>query len=195
MMVPLTSTSTKSTSNRMPKPHISPMPTAAAAQMAWTAPEPMNLDTITKLQEELHAYIGQHRKDRFNRQDSRETRPCYNYGEQGHCAGNCQKNQPTAPGRERRESSSGTPRRDLNRDSKGLFGSRFRSRERPRSAIKASLKTWWRTCSRRAERHHQYQQTRKEFDTSECQSRRNRTSTCDSVHGLRAHLRTSRQLL
>ena len=70
MMVLPTSTSTMFPSSPMPKPHVNPMPTPAAAPKASTAPEPMNLDTIAKLREELHAYIGERRNDGFNRQDS-----------------------------------------------------------------------------------------------------------------------------
>ena len=46
----------------------------------------------TKLREELHAYIGECRNDLFNRQDGRETRGCYNCGEQGHLARDRSKN-------------------------------------------------------------------------------------------------------
>ena len=56
MMVPPTSTSTFP-SSPMPTPHVNPMPTPPAAPMASTVPEPMNLDAIAKLREELHAYI------------------------------------------------------------------------------------------------------------------------------------------
>ena len=59
MMVGPTSTSTMFPSNRMLTPHVNPMPTPAAAPMALTVPEPMNLDNIAKLREELHAYIGE----------------------------------------------------------------------------------------------------------------------------------------
>ena len=83
MMVPPTSTSTMFPSNPMPTPHVNPMPAPAAAPMASTVPEPMNLDTIAKLRGELHAYIGECRNDRFNSQDGRETRRCYNCGEPG----------------------------------------------------------------------------------------------------------------
>ena len=69
MMVPPTSTSTMFPSNPMPTPHVNPMPTPAAAPMASTVPEPMNLHTIAKLQEELHAYIGERRNEWFGRQD------------------------------------------------------------------------------------------------------------------------------
>ena len=119
MMVPPTSTSTMFPSSPVPTLHINPVPTPAAAPMASTAPEPMNLNTIAKLGEELRAYIGERRNDLFNRQDSRETRRCYNSGEQGHLARDCQKNRPPSRGGERRESRSSTPRRDLSRDSKG----------------------------------------------------------------------------
>ena len=54
MMVPPTSTPTFP-SNPMPTPHVNPMPTAAAAPTALTVPEPMHLDAIAKLREELHA--------------------------------------------------------------------------------------------------------------------------------------------
>ena len=64
MMVPPTLTPTFP-SNPMPTPHFNPMPTPAAAPMASTVPEPMNLDAIAKLREELHAYIGEHRNERF----------------------------------------------------------------------------------------------------------------------------------
>ena len=59
MMVPPTSTSTTFPSNPMPTPNVHPMLTPAAAPMALTVPDPMNLDTIAKLREELHAYIGE----------------------------------------------------------------------------------------------------------------------------------------
>ena len=90
MMVPPTSTPTYP-SNPMPTPHVNPMPTPAAAPVASTVPEPMNLDAIAKLREELHAYIGERRNERFGRkdggrQDGRESRRCYNCGEQGHLA-------------------------------------------------------------------------------------------------------------
>ena len=134
MMVPPTSTSTTFLSNPMPTPHVNPMPTPAAAPMASTLPEPMNLDTIAKLREELHAYIGERQNERFGRQDGRETRRCYNCGEQGHLARDCLKNRPPSRGRERRESRSGTPPRDLRRDSKGRFRSRSKSKERPTTA-------------------------------------------------------------
>ena len=107
---------------------------SSCGSMALTVPEPMNLDTIAKLREELHAYIGERRNDRFSRQVGRETRRCYNCGEQGHLPRNCLNYQPPCGGRERRESRSGTPRRDLSRDSKGRFGSRFKSRDRSRTA-------------------------------------------------------------
>ena len=116
MMVPPTSTPTFP-SNPMPTPHVNPMPTPAAAPTASTVPEPMNLDAIAKLREELHAYIGERRNERFGRQDGgrqdgRESRSCYNCGEQGHLARDCPKNRPPSRGRERRESRSNTPRRD-----------------------------------------------------------------------------------
>ena len=69
MMVPPTSTSTTFPSNAMPTPHVNPMPTPDAAPMASTVPEPMNLNTIAKLREELHAYLGERRNERFRRQD------------------------------------------------------------------------------------------------------------------------------
>ena len=80
MMIPPTSTPTFP-SNPMPTPHVNPMLTPAAAPMASTVPEPMNLDAIAKLREELHAYIGEHRNERFGRQDGgrqdgRESRRC-----------------------------------------------------------------------------------------------------------------------
>ena len=68
MMVPPTSTSTFPC-NPMPTPHVNPMPTEAAAPTASTVPEPMNLDAIAKHREELHAYIGERRNERFGRQD------------------------------------------------------------------------------------------------------------------------------
>ena len=121
MMVPATSTSTMFPSNHMPPPHVNPMPSPPAAPMASTVPEPMNLFTIAKLREELHAHIGERRNERFGRQDCQETRRCYNCGEHGHLARDCLRNRPPSRGRERRESRSGTPRRDLSRDSKGRF--------------------------------------------------------------------------
>ena len=48
--------------------HVNPMLTPAAAPMASTVPEPMNLNTITMLREELHAHIGERRNYRFSRQ-------------------------------------------------------------------------------------------------------------------------------
>ena len=66
MMVPPTSTPTFP-SNPMPTPHVNPMPPPAAAPMASTVPEPMNLDAIAKLREEVHAYIGERRNERFGR--------------------------------------------------------------------------------------------------------------------------------
>ena len=54
MMVPPTSTP-MFPSNPIPTPHVNPMPTPAAAPTASTVPEPMNLDAIAKLREELHA--------------------------------------------------------------------------------------------------------------------------------------------
>ena len=68
MMVPPTSTSTFP-SYPMQTPHVNPMPTPAAAPRASTVPEPMNLDAIAKLREELYAYIGERRNERFGRQD------------------------------------------------------------------------------------------------------------------------------
>ena len=98
MMVPPTSTPTFP-SNPMPTPHVNPMPTPAAAPMASTVPEPMNLDAIAKLRKELHAYIGERRNERFRRQDGghqdgRESRRCYNCGEQGYLARDCPKHRP-----------------------------------------------------------------------------------------------------
>ena len=90
MMVPPTSTS-MFPSNPMPTPHVNPMPTPAAAPTASTVAEPMNLDAFAKLREELHAYIGERRNERFGRQDGRESRHCYNCGEQGHLTRDCPK--------------------------------------------------------------------------------------------------------
>ena len=120
MMVPPTSTSTFP-SNPMPTRHVKPMPAPAAVPMASTVPEPMNLDAIAKLREELHAYIGESRNEPFGRQDGRESRRCYNCNEQGHLARDCPKNPSPSRGRERRESRSITPRRDQSPDSKGRF--------------------------------------------------------------------------
>ena len=134
MMVPPTSTSTFP-SNPMPTPHVTPMPTPAAAPTASTVAEPMNLDAIAKLREQLHAYIGERfRRQHSGRQDGRESRRCYNCGEQGHLARDCPKGRPPSRGRERRESRSNTPKRDQSRDSKGRFRSRSKSRERPTTA-------------------------------------------------------------
>ena len=134
MMVPPTSTSTFP-SNPMPTPHVTPMPTPAAAPTASTVAEPMNLDAIAKLREELHAYIGERfGRQHGGRQDGRESRRCYNCGEQGHLARDCPKGRPPSRGRERRESRSNTPKRDQSRDSKGRFRSRSKSRERPTTA-------------------------------------------------------------
>ena len=95
MMVPPTSASTFP-SNPMSTPHVNHMPTPAAAPTASTVAEPMNLDAIAKLREELHAYIGERRNERFGRQDGgrqdgRESRRCYNCGEQGPLARDCPK--------------------------------------------------------------------------------------------------------
>ena len=68
MMVPPTSSLTFP-SNPMPTPHVNPMRTPAAAPTASTMTDPMNLDAIAKLGEELHAYIGERRNERFGRQD------------------------------------------------------------------------------------------------------------------------------
>ena len=134
MMVPPTSTSTFP-SNPMPTPHVTSMPTPAAAPTASTVAEPMNLDAIAKLREELHAYIGERfGRQHGGRQDGRESRRCYNCGEQGHLARDCPKGRPPSRGRERRESRSNTPKRDQSRDSKGRFRSRSKSRERPTTA-------------------------------------------------------------
>ena len=134
MMVPPTSTSTFP-SNPMPTPHVTPMPTPAAAPTASTVAEPMNLDAIAKLREELHAYIGERfGRQHGGRQDGRESRRCYNCGEQGHLARDCPKGRPPSRGRERRESRSNTPKRDQSRDSKGRFRSRSKSREKPTTA-------------------------------------------------------------
>ena len=92
-MVPTTLTSTFP-SNPMPTPHVNPVPTPAAAPTASTVPEPMNLDAIAKLREKLHAYIGEPRNERFGHQDGRESRHCYNCGEQGHLARDCPKGRP-----------------------------------------------------------------------------------------------------
>ena len=134
MMVPPTSTSTFP-SNPMPTPHVTPMPTPAAAPTASTVAEPMNLDAIAKLREELHAYIGERfGRQHGGRQDGRESRRCYNCAEQGHLARDCPKGRPPSRGRERRESRSNTPKRDQSRDSTGRFRSRSKSRERPTTA-------------------------------------------------------------
>ena len=134
MMVPPTSTSTY-LSNPMPTPNVTPMPTPAAAPTASTVAEPMNLDAIAKLREELHAYIGERfGRQHGGRQDGRESRRCYNCGEQRHLARDCQKGRPPSRGRERRESRWNTPKRDQSRDSKGRFRSRSKSRERPTTA-------------------------------------------------------------
>ena len=93
MRVPPTSTSTFP-SNPMPTPHVNPRQTPAAAAMASTVPEPMNLDAIAKHQGELHAYIGELRNELFGRQDGRESRRCYNCSEQGHLARDCPKHRP-----------------------------------------------------------------------------------------------------
>ena len=137
MIVPPTSTSTMFPSSPMPTPHVNPMPTPVAARMASTMPEPMNLNTIAKLREELHAYIGERRNDRFNRQDGRDTRRCYNCGEQGHLARDCSKNRPPSRARDCRESRSGTPQRDLNPDSKGRFRSRLQEQRTAHDGLKS----------------------------------------------------------
>ena len=134
MMVPPTSTSTMFLSNPMPTTHVNPMPTPAAAPMAQTVPEPMNLDTIAKLREELHAYIGERRNEWFGRQDGRETRPCYNCGEQRHLARDCSKNRSPCRGGEHRQLRSSTPGRDLSQHSRERFRSCSKSRERPTTA-------------------------------------------------------------
>ena len=67
MTVPPTSASTMFPSNPKPTPHIMPMQTQRAAPMPLTAPEPTNLDSIAKLGEELHAYIGDRQSDQSNR--------------------------------------------------------------------------------------------------------------------------------
>ena len=138
LMVPPTSTP-MFPSNPMPTPHVNPLPTPAAAPTASTVPEPMNLVAIAKLREELRAYIGERRNERFGRQDGgrqdgRESRLSYNCGEQGHLACDCPKGRPASRGRERRKLRSNTPRRDQSRDSKGRFRSRSKSRERPKTA-------------------------------------------------------------
>ena len=134
MMVPPTSTSTFP-SNPIPTPHVTPMPTPAAAPTASTVAEPMNLDAIAKLREELHAYIGERfGRQHGGRQDGRESRRCYNCGEQGHLARDCPKGRPPSRGREHRESQSNAPKRDQSRDSKGRFRSHSKSRERPTTA-------------------------------------------------------------
>ena len=129
MMVPPSSTSTFA-SNSMPTPHVIPMPTPAAAPTALTVAEPMNLDAIAKLREELHAYIGERRNERFGRQDGGRK----DGRESGHLARDCPKGRPPSRGRERQESRSRTPRRDQSRDSKEWFQSRSKSRERPTTA-------------------------------------------------------------
>ena len=58
MTVPPTSTSTMFPSSPMPKPHINPIPTASAAPMPSIVPQPKSLNSIAKLRQELHAYIG-----------------------------------------------------------------------------------------------------------------------------------------
>ena len=90
MAVPPTSISTMFSSDPMPTSQINPMPTRTAAPMHSTVHEPMNLSTMAKLREKLHAYIG----DRY---DNRPTRHCYNCPNQGHLARDCQKN--TLPSR------------------------------------------------------------------------------------------------
>ena len=136
MMVPPNSTSTMFPSNPMPTPHVQPGQTPAAAPMASTVPETMNLDTIAKLQEELHAYIGKRRNERFGCQDGRKTRRCYNCGEQRHLAQDCSKNRPPSRGRKRRGLRSGTAGRDLSRECKGQFHPPPRAGNGPRQPRK-----------------------------------------------------------
>ena len=136
MMVPPISTSTMFPSNPIPTPHVNPTPTPAAASMASTVPEPMNLDTIAKLRQELHAYIGERRNDPFSRQNGRETRRCYNCGEHSHLDRDCSKNSPPSRGRERRESRSGTPRTDQSRDSKGAVSISLQEQRTAHNSLK-----------------------------------------------------------
>ena len=120
MISPMSTSSVQS--NPMPTPHVNPMPTPAAAPTASTVAEPMNVDAIAKLREELHAYIGERfGRQHGGRQDRPESRRCYNYGEQAHLARDCPKGRPPSRGRERPESRSNTPRRDQSRDSKARF--------------------------------------------------------------------------
>ena len=110
MMVSPTWTSTLFPSSPMPTPQNNLMPSPAAAPMASTTAEPMHHNTIAKLRDELHSYVGERRNDQFNHQHGQETRRCYNCGEPGHLGRDCQKNGAPSRGRERRESRSGTPR-------------------------------------------------------------------------------------
>ena len=73
MMSPPISTSTMFPSNPMQTQHIIPMPTPSAAPVPLTVPEAMNLDTIAKLREQLHAYFADRRKDRWDRHDNGKT--------------------------------------------------------------------------------------------------------------------------
>ena len=68
--LPPTLTSTMFLSNPMPQRHMNPMPTTSVAPFPSTVPEPMNLESIAKLREELHAYLRERQSDRSNRHDS-----------------------------------------------------------------------------------------------------------------------------